>query len=44
MKYRNVALFFAIANLFLLFVCHHTLTAATGTTVKLTVPNLPRGD
>ncbi len=44
MKYRNVALFFAIVSLFLLFACHHALTAAAGTTVKLTVPNLPRGD
>jgi len=43
MKYRNVALFFAIASLFLLFACYHTVTAAAGTTVKLTVPNLPCG-
>ena len=43
MKYRNVALFFAFASLFLLFVSPGVATAA-GKTVKLTVPNLPSGD
>jgi len=43
MKFRNVALFFAIASLFLLFACHHTVTVAAERTVKLTVPNLPSG-
>ena len=44
MKYRYVAISLVIISLFPLFACHHTLTAAAGTTVKLTVPNLPRGD
>jgi len=44
MKYRNIALFFVIGSFFLLFTCPHTLIAAPGKTVKLTVPNLPRGD
>jgi len=44
MKYRNVALFFAIASLFLLFVSPAGVTAAGGKTVKLMVPNLPSGD
>ena len=40
MKYRDVALFFAIASLFLLFAYSHAVGAANGKTVKLTVPNL----
>ena len=44
MKYRNVTLFFVITSLFLLFTYPHAVIAATGTTVKLTVPNLPSGD
>jgi hypothetical protein len=43
MKHKNIALFFLAASLFLLFVSHHTVTAAAGTTVKLMVPNLPGG-
>jgi len=43
MKYRNVILFFVIASLFLLFVPQQAVTAAAGTTVKLSVPNLPCG-
>jgi len=43
MKYRNVALLFMIASLFLLLAPHRAVTAAAGTTVKLTVPNLPSG-
>jgi len=43
MKYRNVVLFFVIASLFLLFGPKQAVTAATGTTIKLMVPNLPSG-
>ena len=43
MKYRNVALFFVIASLFLLFVPQKAVSEAAGTTVKLRVPNLPSG-
>ena len=44
MKYKNVALFFVIASLFLLFVPQKAVSEAAGTTVKLRVPNLPSGD
>ena len=43
MKYRNVALFFVIASLFLLFVPQKAVSEAADTTVKLRVPNLPSG-
>jgi len=43
MKYRNVALFFIIASLFLLFVSQQADSEVAGTTVKLSVPNLPSG-
>jgi hypothetical protein len=43
MKFRNIALFFVIASLFLLLAPHRAATAAVGTTVKLMVPNLPSG-
>lgn len=43
MKFRNIALFFIIASLFLLFGPKQAVTAAAGTTVKLMVPNLPSG-
>jgi len=43
MKYRNVVLFFIIASLFLLFGPKQAVTAAAGTTVTLSVPNLPSG-
>jgi hypothetical protein len=43
MKYRNVALFFVIASLFLLFVPQQADSEAAGTTVKLSIPNLPCG-
>jgi len=41
MKYRNIALFFVIASLLLLLAPHRAVTAAAGTTVGLTIPNLP---
>lgn len=41
MKYRNIALFFIIASLLLLFAVDRAGTAAAGTTVGLTIPNLP---
>ncbi len=44
MKYRNVVLFFIIASLFLLFASLQAVEGAAVTTVKLTVPNLPRGN
>ncbi len=44
MKYKNVALFFVIASLFLLFVPQKAVSEAAGTIVKLTVPNLPSGN
>ena len=43
MKYKNVALFFVIASLFLLFVPQKAVSEAAGTIVKLRVPNLPSG-
>ena len=43
MKYRNVALFFVVASLFILFVPQQAVTAAPGATVTLSVPNLPSG-
>jgi len=44
MKYKNVALFFIIASLFLLFASLQAVEGAAGTTVKLRVPNLPSGN
>jgi len=43
MKFRNIALFFVIASLFLLLAPDRVATAAVGTTVKLMIPNLPSG-
>jgi len=43
MKHRNVALFFIIASLFILFAPHKAISETAGTTVKLSVPNLPSG-
>ena len=43
MNYRNVALLCIIASLFLLFGPKQAVSATTGTTVKLMVPNLPSG-
>ena len=43
MKHKNIALIFLVAGLFLLLASHHTVTAAAGTMVKLTLPNLPGG-
>jgi len=43
MKFRNIALFFVIASLFLLFGPKQPVTAAVGMTVKLIVPSLPSG-
>jgi len=43
MKFRNIALFFIIASLFLLFVPQKAVSEAAGTTVTLSVPNLPSG-
>jgi len=43
MKYRNVALLFVIAGLFLLCAPQQAVPEAAGTTVTLTVPNLPSG-
>jgi hypothetical protein len=43
MKYRNVVLFFVVASLFILFAPHKAVSETAGTTVKLSVPNLPSG-
>ena len=43
MKFRNIALFFAIASLFILFAPHKAVSETAGTTVTLSVPNLPSG-
>jgi hypothetical protein len=43
MKYRNVVVFFVIASLFLLFVPQQADSEVAGTTVTLSVPNLPSG-
>jgi hypothetical protein len=43
MKYRNVALFFVIASLFLNFLPHHAATASAGTTAILTFSHIPTG-
>jgi hypothetical protein len=43
MKHKNIALIVLVASLFLLLASHHTVAAAAGTTVKLTLPNLPGG-
>jgi hypothetical protein len=43
MKYRNIALFFLITGLFLLFVSQNVAAAVDGTTVTFHVPNLPSG-
>ena len=41
MKYRNVALFFAIAGLILNFLPHRVATASAGTTAILTFSHIP---
>jgi len=43
MKYRNVALFFVIASLFLNFLPHRAATASGGTTAILTFSHIPTG-
>lgn len=43
MKYKNIALFFIIVSLFLLFGPKQVITVSADTTVKLMVPNLPSG-
>jgi len=43
MKYRNVVLFFIVVSLFTLFAPHKAISETAGTTVKLSVPNLPSG-
>ena len=40
MKFRNVALFFVIASLFLSFLPHHAATASAGTTAILTFSHI----
>jgi len=43
MKYRNIALFFVIASLFLLFATQQVVSEKAGETVTLRIPNLPSG-
>jgi hypothetical protein len=43
MKFRNIVLFFLIASLFLLLAPHRAAMSVAGTTITLSVPNLPSG-
>ena len=43
MRWRHLSLVFVIGSLFLVLASPYASTAETGKTIKLSVPNLPRG-
>jgi hypothetical protein len=43
MTCRHITVLFVIGSLVVLFACPHALLAGPGKTVKLSIPNLPRG-